>query len=57
MRLYQEASGIDYVQVNGDEIAEHGQLTGRRPGTALRWGRDTDTVDPASLASSDQSSS
>jgi N-acyl-D-aspartate/D-glutamate deacylase len=43
-RLYCQAVGVDYVLVNGEVIAEQGELTGSKPGTVLRSGRDTDTV-------------
>ncbi|MGE3447562.1 MAG: amidohydrolase family protein [Microbacteriaceae bacterium] len=44
MRLYSEGVGIDAVLVNGAVVAAQGELTGARPGTVLRSGRDTETV-------------
>ncbi len=43
-RLYCEAEGISRVLVNGKVIVHNNQLTGARPGTVLRSGRDTETV-------------
>ena len=42
-RLVSEATGIDHVIVNGEEIAHHGEFTGARPGRLLRSGVDTKT--------------
>jgi N-acyl-D-aspartate/D-glutamate deacylase len=44
-RLYCESEGIEHVVVNGAEIVTGGALTGDRPGTLLRSGRDTETVE------------
>ncbi len=44
-RLYAEANGIAHVIVGGVEILTDGKLTGASPGTVLRSGRDTDTVE------------
>jgi hypothetical protein len=44
-RLYGEADGVAHVIVNGTPIVTHGVLNGEEPGTLLRSGRDTDTVE------------
>jgi hypothetical protein len=44
-RLYGEASGVAHVLVNGTPIVTGGELSGDEPGTLLRAGRDTDTVE------------
>jgi N-acyl-D-aspartate/D-glutamate deacylase len=48
-RLYADAQGIEHVVVNGVEIIRGQEYTGKKPGTILRAGRDTDGVEiPAS---------
>ena len=44
-RLYSGAVGVERVFVNGVEIVTGHALTGRTPGTLLRSGRDTETVE------------
>ena len=44
-RLYAEAEGIDSVLVGGSEIVRGKECTRERPGTILRSGRDTETVE------------
>ncbi len=44
-RLYSEPDGIEHVVVNGRVVVERGKLTGDLPGTLLRAGRDTATVE------------
>ncbi len=44
-RVYGEAEGVEHVLVNGREIVRKGRFTGQYPGTVLRSGRDTETVE------------
>ena len=44
-RLYAGAEGVEHVFVNGTEIVTGKELTGDTPGTLLRSGRDTETVE------------
>ena len=46
-RIVAESSGMHHVLVAGTEIIRDGAYTGATPGTVLRSGRDTDTVNPA----------
>jgi N-acyl-D-aspartate/D-glutamate deacylase len=43
-RLYAEAEGVEAVIVAGSDVVRSGQLTGLRPGSILRSGKDTATV-------------
>ena len=43
-RLSADAIGVEHVFVGGVATVHGSQLTGALPGTALRSGRDTDTV-------------
>jgi N-acyl-D-aspartate/D-glutamate deacylase len=43
-RLVADPVGVEHVFVNGIEIVRAGAVTGATPGTVLRSGRDTDTV-------------
>ncbi len=45
-RLVAEATGVVRVLVNGVETIEDGRATGNLPGSLLRSGRDTESVEP-----------
>jgi N-acyl-D-aspartate/D-glutamate deacylase len=43
-RLHAGARGVAHVIVGGHDVVDNGEVTGARPGTVLRSGRDTETV-------------
>ena len=45
-RLVADSVGVEHVFVNGAETVRAGAATGNLPGTLMRSGRDTDTVEP-----------
>jgi N-acyl-D-aspartate/D-glutamate deacylase len=44
-RLYATANGIQHVFVNGKEVLHNGEATGATPGSVLRSGQDSQTVE------------
>jgi len=53
-RLVADAYGVVEVLVAGTTVVRDGRPTGALPGTILRSGRDTDTVDPAATGRPDR---
>jgi len=51
-RLYAQGQGIEHVLVEGTDVVRSGTLTDARPGTVLRAGRDTTSVEVPGGASS-----
>ena len=47
-RIVAQSQGVEHVLVNGTEIVRDSEYTGATPGTVLRAGRDTHTVNAAS---------
>ena len=47
-RIVAESHGVMHVFVNGTEIVHDSTYTGATPGTVLRAGRDTETVNASS---------
>jgi N-acyl-D-aspartate/D-glutamate deacylase len=48
-RLHATARGVEHVIVGGHDVVDNGEVTGARPGTVLRSGRDTETVSLAAF--------